>query len=509
MINPQSNKPLDILQKQGQSNWIFVIIVLGLIILYLFNISGWLIHDDEGTDLYEAWQLQIGNQPGVDFIAEQQPLFLLLGKTGMNLADSSGEAVGIVRTFSAVQILAASIFLGLVIRRKWGYQTAAMTIGVMLTSGILYEQARLYRPDPMMFAWEIFGLGFVLLALQTGKRPYWSVAGVAYGVAILMKLFGIFPVIGLAIFFVYLFYKEPKQWKSHLQNGIAFALPFLFISGGISFLLYSELGFYYQEVFNQHLSLGQEKTIFDQVTISLATYLAFILVNAVTFFNLPLAIMNRISKETIISHPEKALIHSQLLVPLIFIFITRPIFTRYFIFLLPTLALLLALQMQGFFNKIDQNHPKLTVITNSLIILLVGFSFFSTFPTIKNRLTRSERDTLALAELIQNHTRSSDVVVSDYAGLNYHANRPSIYEASIIAGGRIGGGIITGELLIEKIEAKEARLILFHIEGGSPSPHHFTDLIDLSIFETYLEEKYQMIEVFDRAGQLIEIYERR
>lgn len=510
MTLPNPNNQMISTKTTRQPSWFFFVLAVLFVGLYLFNISGWLIHDDEGTDLYEAWQLQMGEQPGVDFIAEQQPLYLLLGKIGLGLSEDSRKAVMVVRIFSAVQVLVGSIFLGLVVKRKWGEQTGALVLGLILTSGLLYEQARLFRPDPMMFAWELFGLGFVLLAVDTGKRPYWAAAGIAYGIAVLMKLFGIFPVIGLVLFYLYLFIKQSDQWRKHLLDGLSFAIPFLLFTGGASLILYGQMGFYYQEAFNQHLSLGQQRTIWEQIYITAATYFVFFLVNiTIPVFIVPLAIMNQRSGESVIHFPEKTLLYTQLLVPFFFVFITRPIFPRYIIFVLPAVALLLALHLKGFFNKFDVSHQRLTSAMNLVVLLVIGFSLFTTYPSISNRLTRREEDTIALAQTIQALTQPNDIVVSDYASLNFHAKRQSIYEASIVAGGRISGGIVTGALLIERIKATEAKLVLIHREGGDPAPHQLVELIDLELFEAYLHEKYQLVEVFDRADQIIEIYERK
>ncbi|WP_420642990.1 ArnT family glycosyltransferase [Candidatus Leptofilum sp.] len=492
-----------------KTHWFFICVLSIFIGFYLVNISGWLIHDDEGTDLYEAWQLSEGKQPGIDFIAEQQPLFLTIGQSLLPLSDDSATAVQYVRLASALQVLAGAIFLAFVVKQLWDIPTAVLTFGLMLTSGLIYEQARLYRPDPMMFAWELFGFGFVLLAVKLGKRPYWAAAGIAYGIAVLMKLFGIFPVLGLVFYYLYMFIKQRDQWQRHLYNGLAFAIPFLVVSLGTSTLLYGQFGFYYQEILNQHLSLGQQKSILDQVNIGITKYASFILVNFVYILIIPLAILNRFSKEEPIDHPVNALLYSQLLAPIIFFFISRPVFPRYFIFLLPTLALSLAYNIKGLFNKIEQNEARKGTIVSLIIVAVLIFSAYITVPSIKNRFRRQETDTLALAQLIQSHTAKDEIALSDYASLNFHANRESIYEASIIAGGRIGGGVITGALLIERMESSAAKLVLVHVKGGSPSPHQLTHLIDLDLFEAYLEEKYQLIETFDRAGQIIEIYKRQ
>ena len=507
MTHSQMNKPMTISKTANQAGWLFTLLVLLFAALYLFNISGWLINGDEGTDLYEVWQLQVGNQPGVDFIAEQQPLFLLLGKLGLGFSDDSAQSIKVLRLFSAVQVLAGTVFLGLVVKRLWDVPTAALTFGLTLASGLVYEQARLFRPDPMMFAWELVGLGFVLLAVKLGKRPYWAGAGLAYGIAFLMKPFGIFPVIGLAFFFLYLFIRQTKQWRAHLLNGLTFAIPFLLISGGVSLILYSQLGFYYQEAFQQHLSLGQEKTVQDQIAITLVIYLRFILFNAVVLFILPLALLNRRSGEKVVTFPEKQIVWTQLLVPFLFIFVTRPLYPRYLIFLMPPLALLLGLQLKGVFNKIPPRQPYALVITSLLIFGVAGFAIFSTFPSVTTMLTQQEDDTIALAHYIQANTEPNEVVLGDYAGLNFHAKRPSIYEASIIAGGRIKGGIITGALLVERMEASQPQLVLLHVEGRNPD--HLIHLIDFEVFADYLADNYQLIDVFDRAGQIIEIYQRQ
>ena len=62
------------------SSLVFLVLTLFAVGLYLFNISGWLIHDDEGADFYKVWQLQLGKAPGIDFVAEKGPSFCSLAK---------------------------------------------------------------------------------------------------------------------------------------------------------------------------------------------------------------------------------------------------------------------------------------------------------------------------------------------------------------------------------------------------------------------------------------------
>ena len=492
-----------------KQQWFLPLLLLLLCGLYVFNISGWLIHDDEGTDLYEAWQLQIGNQPGVDFIAEQQPLFLLLGKIVLGFSDDSVQSVRLLRLVSALQVLSGAFFFGWAIRKIWGNHTAALTVGLILTSGLVYQQARLFRPDPMMFAWELFGLGFVMLAVYEGKRPYWAAAGFCYGVAILMKPFGLFPILGLIFFFAYQFYTQRDRWSQIFANGLAFAIPLLLTALGISAILYAALGFYYLEFLAYHVEMGEQRSLLNIFTDFIFSYIGFFLIHAVTIFILPLAYLSRRHGLESSGGLYKALLLTQLVVPLSFVAISRPLHPRYFMFLVPVVALLLALEVNKLFSKITLEQPRLTNYFAPSIFVFIAFSALTTWPSISQHLTRKENDTLRLAQFIQTNTAPDDVVVADYAALNFHARRQSIHEASIIAGGQIDSGAVTGALLIDRLEASEAELILIHVEGGDPFPHHIIDLIDFPVFEAYLAEEYEMIELFDRGGQLIEIYQRK
>jgi len=81
-----------------------LLVLLAIGLLYLYNIDGWLINDDEGTDLYEIWRIAEGDEPGVDLITEQPPVFLLAG-VGLGLL--SGFNVAVLRGATALLVLAS------------------------------------------------------------------------------------------------------------------------------------------------------------------------------------------------------------------------------------------------------------------------------------------------------------------------------------------------------------------------------------------------------------------
>jgi 4-amino-4-deoxy-L-arabinose transferase-like glycosyltransferase len=473
-------------------------------VLYLANIDGWLMHDDEGTDFYEVWQLQAGQRPGEDYIAEQQPLYLIIGSTLITAFDRSPLPL---RLLVAVQLLLGALFLSLIVFRLWGGTVAALALALTLSSGLVYEQARLFRPDPMMLAWEMLGLAALLMAVAQGHKKWWLLAGLSYGTAVLWKPFGVFPIVGLGFYFLHWLWRQPGSWPTIFRDGLLFAGTFLLVSAGVSFVLYSQLGFYYLEPFEQHASLGQGTNLMNQITRTGWGYFAFLFVNSVFVFFVPLWFLNRPPQWH--NQPKVRLLLWQLVTPIIFVAISRPLFIRYLLYLVPVFAILLACHLELAFRKISrQEQPPLKVILPAVTFTLL-FAFLTTQPRIVELLLRKESGTLALADYVAAHTQPDDKVLSDYAGINFFANRTSIYEASIIAGSQIAGEIVTGELLTRRIEENHVQMVLIHIKGGDPPAHQLVELVDYDTFRAYIEQHFELLTIFDRAGQQIEIFQRK
>jgi 4-amino-4-deoxy-L-arabinose transferase-like glycosyltransferase len=492
-----------IFKHNGRRIGLLLVFLALIAVLYLYNIGGWLMHDDEGTDLYEAWRLRQGDEPGVDFIAEQQPLFLLGGSL---LIDLFGREILPLRLLSAVQVLIGAAILFYAVSRIWGDRAAVTALGVTLVSGLVFEQARLYRPDPMMLAWELAALGLSLLAVKKQKRGWWAAAGFCYGIAFLFKLFAVLPVFGLMLYYLNWWWRERPDWREIVRSGLAFSLPFLLTCLGLSVLLYSRWGFYYAEAFSHHAQLGQDNGLLQQLRKPLEGYGLLLLSNAIFVFIAPLWLLNR--PRGWWSHPERRIIFWQLPVPLIFVFVTRPFIVRYLLFLIPVLAIILAWQIDFMLTRLQEQHPGLARAAPALMLVAIVFALSLTFPRVPLLLLREEGETRALANYIIAQTDPDDIVLADYAGLNFFAGRTSIYEASIIAGAQIDGQIVTGERLIRRIEEDEVQLVLIHIDGGEPPPHQLVDLVDYDLFSAYLDQHFDLLTLFDRAGQQIEVYGR-
>lgn len=494
----------------GQSkreNYAILILFLIFTLIYVSNITGWVMHDDEGTDFYEVWRFQQGEVPGEDFIAEQQPLYLYAGRALLNLA---GHTILPLRLLSAFHILGGTFILALAIRRIWGARIAIMAAGLVLVSGQVYEIARLFRPDPLMLGWELAGLGMVLLAVHTKRRHWWLWAGFCYGVSILWKPFGVIPVVGLVIYFLVRLWREQKRGRV-IMDGLYFSAPFLLAAIGFSMLLYARTGFYYLEPFQYHQGMGQENKLWQQIGMTISVYILFFVENMFWLLIFPLAWLNK--AKGWLKSDEMRVLWLLLLSPVIFFLVSRPVYTRYFVYLTPVFALFIAYHLDLAFKKMVAERPSfnrvvpfiiMAILLYAMLIPQIGFR-----PSVLTMLTRSESGTKELAQYVAEHTEPDDIVISDYAGINFFAKRASIYEASIVAQGQIEGGFVTGELLIDRIEEEDVAMVLIHVEGGEPIPHHLINLIDSKTFQAYLAEHFALLTTFDRTGQQIEIYQKQ
>ncbi|MCI0398982.1 MAG: glycosyltransferase family 39 protein [Chloroflexi bacterium] len=472
------------------------------VFLYLANLTGSLLDDDEGTDFYEAWQLQQGQQPGIDFVAEQQPLFLLTGKTIIAVA---GRSPFFLRLAATLQLLAGTFILTLVVRKIWGVEVAILTLGLVLSSGVVYLQGRLFRPDPMMFAWEMAGLAAVLLAVRREKRWLWAVAGFCYGVGVLWKLFGVFPVIGLAFYFLYQLWSEPARRREILVAGLFFAGPFLLTAAGVPVLLYSQLGFYYPEILGHHWNLGREQSLWQRIPYVLDFIAGFFYRNNRIFLLIPL-LWWLTGKE--MKRVEARPLWWQFVGPAVFFAISRPLNPRYLIYLTPVLAVILAWQLQLLFARLSQKEPRFALVTPFTMGGVMAVAILITTPSVPQLFARYEEGTLGLASYVATRTQPEEIVLSDYATINFLANRASIREASVIAGGRVQNEVITGAFLIRRIEEAGVTMVLVHVKGGSPPPHQLVKLVDYELFRAYLHANFELLTVYDRAGQKIEVYQR-
>ncbi len=181
-----------------------VLIALALFMGF-WNLGGWLMNDDEGTYLYDAWRVSVGEYPYVDFFLSQAPLGILLGAAVFKAA---GPSVWAARAFSYALIFAASILIGLAARRFFGLPPviSLLAAAAFLFTKHVYFLGRTFMPDVPMVFFSTAALYFGLKGEAAGGRKS-SIPALLFGAmagwAALAKLNAALLLPGYAIFLIY------------------------------------------------------------------------------------------------------------------------------------------------------------------------------------------------------------------------------------------------------------------------------------------------------------------
>lgn len=478
--------------------WVPLIVLFAGLVLYLYNIDGWLIADDEGTDLYEIWRISEGDIAGVDVITEQLPVFLL-GGVGLGLLSDFNVAV--LRGASAVLVLGSAWLVMLIGSELWSRRVGLYGMIIYLLNHLVYTQARLFRPDPWMLAFSVLGLYLFVVAQRKGAW-YLPLCGVAYAAATLCKLFAVLPLAGSLLYLVYRLITRQATLRRSMRDGTLVLVPFLLLTIGSIWAFYPPGSAYYGSVLGQHWKLGSELGLLGRFWKGLAVLALFFVQNLAFLFSVSL-----LHRRAFNHSAGVAILTCQLPTGLAYLVLSRPLYDRYWLYLVPVFSLLLGSLIDRVLGWIGRHARKRRLLVNVSMVVMLGLCVAQSFSVILGQATRHEEDTLALASYIADHTSADDLVLSDYATLNFHARRPSVPQASVIARGRIVGGFITGEMLIGEIEARDVKMVVLHVPGGTRAPQHLVHLHDYEAFYAYLNERFCLVDTFDRAGQIFDIYQ--
>ena len=493
----RSRNHLDPGSRSTIASALLVLLAIGL--LYLYNIDGWLINEDEGTDLYEAWRIAEGDDPGVDLITEQPPAFLLAG-VGLGLL--SGFNVAVLRGVTALLVLASGWPVFLIGRELWGPRAGLIGMTLYLLTGDVHGMARQYRPDPWMLAFCVAGLCLFTLSQTRNKRWFVPLAGTMCGLGTLCKLFGVLPLGGCILFLACQALCGRTTVRRAVEDAALLVVPFALVTIGGILAFYPPGSSYYSSVLGQHWQIGREAGLTAIMAKGLVALAKFLRGNLVFLVALPL--FPRLAT----SHRAgESVLAWQLPTGLAFLFLSRPIWSRYWLYLVPSFSLILGSLVDRILERVESRlGPRRQLLTALVSLLPLGAAVMQSAPAIVRNLRWTEDYTQALAAMIAEHTAPDDIVLADYAGLNFHARRRSIPQASIIATGRIMAGFVTGSELIAEIEARDVRMVVHHVSGGTAPPTHLIYLHDYQAFYSYLVRHFCLLDRFDRAGQLFELY---
>jgi len=504
-------------------NWLIVFLLLLFCVPYIHNLTGWLIHDDEGGYLYQAWRMSEGEIPCRDFYSPKEPLFLF---TGYIIFKLFGPNVFWLRMFTVVATILTAYLIFLIGRRVYSKKIAVLAPILYLILPVVYFQARFFRSDAHVVLFSTLGLFLFIKAWQDKNRQFFLYSGFFYAIALGYKFGALLGIIALLTFLIYQAVIERKL--------VVFLRPFIpFISGllvtaATIFLITRSVSPSFFDCLISH-QLRQPLLSPAHILTTLGDNIRdFLMINPrqyglrnthswIIICSLPVVIWYLF----IVKDLKK--IFSFYIFSVIFVLFSPypgEIF-RYLLYFLPVAVLVFT---SIIFYLVDRKRTTVFRIFGLAVLLFVLVKMF--IPgLIKDKAISDAREegTLALAEYISGHTAKDDYVVADYGGVLFYARRKTTPLMAGMSKSAIENGVITSDKLIKELEGYRVKMILIHKEGGIVEdlgyylgnqfgPHHFSSLINSSDgikFSAYLQSHYQFVTNFNRSGQIFTVYVRK
>lgn len=483
-----------------QHRWfpkIIVVLVFGIILgLYLYNISGWLIEDDEGTALYATWRFAEGETPYQDFISHKGPLFLFLGA---GLIKIFGANIWALRAVTALAVIGGGYLWFRGLRIFYGLSGGLIGAVIFLLTPEVYHLSRVFRPDSWMLAMVASALSLCLIGCKSKSWRWSFLAGVLFGLSVLMKIVAIMPFLGCALFLLLriLFTQHRKEASLKLVAFTASAIPIIALGFGIVELTMPGA---WEMIIGSHGAETGSTLSWLGLSISktLMIYALFIAQNIIIIFALPFIRLALSSQERT---KLGLLFICQLLATSAILFLGGVVYPRYLAY---TAISLSGLYAMGISYILSSNTSRARYVAATGI---VAFGIFLGFFQLNTFLFRSEIGTQTLATYIADNTDIDDVILTDYAELAFHAQRRSVPQTGGIGFGWTSTGLITGEELIQAMQEHHVSLVALHVpDGPEPPPSHLFYLHDWDTFYHYVQENYQLSARVTRHDQLFEVY---
>ncbi len=469
--------------------------LLALLLLFLatlaygYNLTAWRLDDDEGTYLYGAWQISLGEVIYRDFLTCVLPPFQYAGALGVRLF---GPVLFPIRAFSVGLTLVSAALLYTLARWHYNGRVALIAILLYLTYPLIYHVGRLYLPEAYMMPLLMAGL---LLFLEWSRRKHWpwlAASAVVLGLATATREFAALGALGCALFLLAQSLGDPEHPGRWWRALLIFAASYLLVCGVAALILYRFTPQVVGAVLLHHLRPGSHRTWRRILTKGVS----FLYGYAYTYPALTLgALLWAILRYR---NDERARVWGwQLATGLVYLFVSRDLTHRYLLYLLPALVMLLAEEADDLLQRRWLALPGL-----ALLALVVVPALREDWITARMR----DADTEAIVEYIQLHTEPQEYLLGDYPGLNFLAQRPSTPLGAGISAVSTQTGEVTGHMLVEELDRYPVQLVVLDISGYS---HHIKLLPDLDWFLGQLSERFLRLNELQWDKYRLAFYHRK
>jgi 4-amino-4-deoxy-L-arabinose transferase-like glycosyltransferase len=303
-----------------------------------WNLGGWLMNDDEGTYLYDAWRMSLGELPYRDFFLSQTPLGIALGAA---VFTALGPSVWAARALSVLLMLGAAFLVAVAARRFFGLSRAIslLSAAVFLFTKHVYFLGRTFMPDVPMLFFSTAALFFGLRAEASENRRKSAVAvflfGLMAGLAALTKVHAALLIAGYGLFLLYcaarrfgdLSFIGKKAAVAAAGFAVAFAVPYGLMLALVPGTYAGTIGFH----------LAKEKAA--ESFLSLVLSRLGTLVGNHDYGLIPVAIAGMVIAPLLKDRSRRALAAALLLAALAPLFLPGVFYLRYVVFVFAPLAL--------------------------------------------------------------------------------------------------------------------------------------------------------------------------
>ncbi|MEO8083203.1 MAG: glycosyltransferase family 39 protein [Ardenticatenales bacterium] len=471
---------------------------------YCRHLTAWLINDDEGSYLYAAWRIALGERPYRDFLTPQLPVFLLPGgwlmrHFGPSYLAARLLAVGLTLTAAGVTWATA--------RRLFGSAVAAIALVLCLLQPDVYAVGRIFRPEPFMLAAQAlavaaFARGAIPRPGREGppSRAWLAVSGALFGVATLAKLFGPWPLGGLLLWLIVDGRRRHRPAGAVARDVLAALLATIAVtaaglvaiglySGGIDRMLAATIG--------HHLRQGASKPMVQVVAEGFGLWSLYVRdAGRALALALALAVAWDAWRRP---GREAGLFAWQLVSALAFFALARDRYPRHLVYLAPALAVLASLALVRL-HAAARRAAETGLLTALAACLAVGLAA-NWYLYDRDYITaRAEDGTTRLADVIDALTGPDDVVLSDYSELNFYAGRPTTYAAASLSTGAVSSGQITWGRIADDIARSGRPPALVVLETGSPYSHlSYLRGADRAAFQAWLADGWRDVGGVERG----------
>lgn len=471
-----------------------LVAVVGLLLLaaYLYNLTGWLIFDDEGEYLYQVWRMTLGEIPYQDFLTPQLPVFLYAGTAVMEVA---GVALLPMRVYTVLLAFGSGILLYLAGRRHRGPLTGALAAGLFLLHSDVFRETRIFRNEPVFLFFVTAGL---VIATWDVEKVSWrrlAAAGICFGLATMSKLFGLLPAAGVGLWLLWRWWRKRQRLAPLLQEALALGAPLVLVVGLIAGVFSLFVPQFFDLTVGHHLAQGSDLAAAEVAQNKFGLYAEYAALYPIfTATAVISALIGLFRGDT------RSAWAWQLPLVLSFLALSRQLGQRHFMFILPAAALLIGWLLADALNGRYRKWGRLFAVVALAGILI---------PAVQTNLYRAswvDRDTSQMVDLIKEHTRPGETILADDIGLAYYARRPTTYSGAALSHGAATSGQITGEILIDEIVADDVRMVI--IDESLLTGNHMVYLRDYPRFHRFLEHNFDYLGNFRRDYQELGVWLR-